>query len=278
MAHLGRLLVPLAALALLLWAVPGAHGRRSNVRVLTDENWTSLLEGEWMIEFYAPWCPACQNLQPEWESFAEWGEDLEVKVAKVDVTEQTGLSGRFIITALPSIYHCKDGEFRRYLGPRTKKDFINFISEKEWKSVEPVSSWFGPSSVLMTTMSALFQLSVFIRTSHSYLVHDLGFPAWISYLVFAFATVLSGLMLGLLLIFVADCFCPSKRRKPQQQPTKKPSPEVSQSQKKVEEKREAAEEVASEEGTENKEGASQDTLESSIRQRCVGPPLATDKS
>lgn len=39
---------------------------------------------------YAPWCPACQNLQPEWESFAEWGEDLEVKVAKVDVTEQTG--------------------------------------------------------------------------------------------------------------------------------------------------------------------------------------------
>lgn len=50
MAHLGRLLVPLAALVLLLWAVPGAHGRRSNVRVLTDENWTSLLEGEWMIE------------------------------------------------------------------------------------------------------------------------------------------------------------------------------------------------------------------------------------
>lgn len=50
MAHSGRLMVPLAALVLLLWAAPGAHGRRSNVRVLTDENWTSLLEGEWMIE------------------------------------------------------------------------------------------------------------------------------------------------------------------------------------------------------------------------------------
>ncbi|XP_075803514.1 thioredoxin-related transmembrane protein 1 isoform X2 [Microtus pennsylvanicus] len=221
MAQLGRLLVPLAALVLLLWTVPWAQGRRSNVRILTDENWTSLLEGEWMIEFYAPWCPACQNLQPEWESFAEWGEDLEVKIAKVDVTEQTGLSGRFIITALPSIYHCKDGEFRRYLGPRTKKDFINFISDKEWKNVEPVSSWFGPSSVLMTTMSALFQLSVYIRTTHSYFVHDLGIPAWGSYLVFAFATVLSGLMLGLFMIFVADCFCPSKRRKPQPPPTSK---------------------------------------------------------
>lgn len=42
---------------------------------------------------YAPWCPACQNLQPEWESFAEWGEDLEVNVGKVDVTEQTGTGG-----------------------------------------------------------------------------------------------------------------------------------------------------------------------------------------
>ena len=53
-----------------------------------------------MIEFYAPWCPACQNLQPEWESFAEWGEDLEVNVAKVDVTEQPGsLSLWFILQA-----------------------------------------------------------------------------------------------------------------------------------------------------------------------------------
>lgn len=41
---------------------------------------------------YAPWCPACQNLQPEWEKFAEWGEDLEVTIAKVDVTEQPGES------------------------------------------------------------------------------------------------------------------------------------------------------------------------------------------
>jgi thiol-disulfide isomerase/thioredoxin len=46
---------------------------------------------------YAPWCPACQNLQPEWESFAEWGEDLEVKVAKVDVTEQTGITGWLVL-------------------------------------------------------------------------------------------------------------------------------------------------------------------------------------
>lgn len=43
---------------------------------------------------YAPWCPACQSLQPEWEKFAEWGEDLDVNIAKVDVTEQPGGAGK----------------------------------------------------------------------------------------------------------------------------------------------------------------------------------------
>ncbi|KFO74592.1 Thioredoxin-related transmembrane protein 1, partial [Cuculus canorus] len=146
---------------------------------------------------YAPWCPACQGLQPEWEKFAEWGEDLEVNIAKVDVTKQPGLSGRFVITALPTIYHCKDGEFRRYQGARTKTDFINFISDQEWKSIEPVSSWFGPSSFLMSSMSALFQLSMWIRHCHNYLTENVGIPIWGSYIVFALVTLFLGVILAL---------------------------------------------------------------------------------
>lgn len=278
MAPSGSLRIPVAVLLLLLWGAPWAHGKRSDVRIITDENWRELLEGEWMIEFYAPWCPACQNLQPEWESFAEWGEDLEVNVAKVDVTEQPGLSGRFIITALPTIYHCKDGEFRRYQGPRTKKDFINFISDKEWKSIEPVSSWFGPGSILMSSMSALFQLSMWIRTCHNYFIEDLGLPIWGSYTVFALATLLSGLLLGLFMIFVADCLCPSKRRRPQPYPSRKLLPESSQPLKKVEEEQEADVEDVSEEESESKEGANKDFAQNAVRQRSVGPSLATDKS
>ncbi|XP_007536103.1 thioredoxin-related transmembrane protein 1 [Erinaceus europaeus] len=277
MARSESVAAPLAVLVLLLWGVPWTHGRRSDVRIITDENWRNMLEGEWMIEFYAPWCPACQNLQPEWESFAEWGEDLEVNVAKVDVTEQPGLSGRFIITSLPTIYHCKDGEFRRYQGPRTKKDFINFISEKEWKNIEPVSSWFGPGSVLMSSMSALFQLSMWIRTCHNYFVEDLGLPIWGSYTVFALATLFSGLLLGLCMIFMADCLCPSKRRRPQPYPSKKLLLESSQPLKKVEEEQEADEEDISEEEAENKE-TSKDFAQSAVRQRSVGSSLATDKS
>uniref|UniRef100_A0A8B9NVX9 Thioredoxin-related transmembrane protein 1 n=1 Tax=Apteryx owenii TaxID=8824 RepID=A0A8B9NVX9_APTOW len=206
-----------------------------------------------MVEFYAPWCPACQNLQPEWEKFAEWGEDLEVNIAKVDVTEQPGLSGRFIITALPTIYHCKDGEFRRYQGARTKTDFINFISDQEWKSIEPVSSWFGPSSFLMSSMSALFQLSMWIRHCHGYLTESVGIPVWGSYAIFALATLFSGLILGLIMVFLADCLCPSKRHRQQQYPySKKLAPESAQLLKKLDEEQEADEEDLSDDETEDK--------------------------
>uniref|UniRef100_UPI00398F560D thioredoxin-related transmembrane protein 1 n=1 Tax=Pristiophorus japonicus TaxID=55135 RepID=UPI00398F560D len=195
----------------LLLLLASAQGERSLVKVITDHNWREILEGEWMVEFYAPWCPACQQLQSEWNEFAEWSDDLGVNVAKVDVTEQPGLSGRFIITALPTIYHCKDGEFRKYQGSRMKNDFIDFIDGKKWEDIEPMYSWLRPSSFLMTSMSALFQLSMWIRHCHNYFTEDIGIPVWGSYSIFALATLFSGLVLGLILVFVADCVLPSRR-------------------------------------------------------------------
>ncbi|XP_058472177.1 thioredoxin-related transmembrane protein 1 [Solea solea] len=182
-----------------------------SLREVTDGNWEEILTGEWMIEFYAPWCPACQQLQSVWKEFADWGEDMGVNIAKVDVTEQPGLSGRFIITSLPTIYHCKDGAFRKYQGARTKDDFLSFVDEQKWTAVEPISSWFGPSSFLMNSMSALFKLSMFIRRCHNYMTEHLGIPVWGSYVIFGLATLFSGLVLGLLLVFIADFVFPSRR-------------------------------------------------------------------
>jgi hypothetical protein len=36
--------------------------------------------------------------------FASWSDDLGIKVGHVDVTTSPGLSGRFMVTALPTIY------------------------------------------------------------------------------------------------------------------------------------------------------------------------------
>ncbi|KAM6912203.1 thioredoxin-related transmembrane protein 1 [Xenentodon cancila] len=200
----------LLLLGLCVMSLP-ARAKPDSLKEVTDANWEKILSGEWMIEFYAPWCPACQQLQSVWKEFADWGEDMGVNIAKVDVTEQPGLSGRFIITSLPTIYHCKDGVFRKYQGARTKDDFLSFVDEQKWEAIEPISSWFGPSSFLMNSMSALFKLSMFIRRCHNYMTEKLGIPVWGSYVIFGLVTLFSGLALGLLLVFIADFVFPSRR-------------------------------------------------------------------
>ncbi|XP_023698902.1 thioredoxin-related transmembrane protein 1-like [Paramormyrops kingsleyae] len=189
-------------------------GKKSQPKEITDSNWEEILQGEWMIEFFAPWCPACKQLQPVWDEFAEWGDDLGINIAKVDITEQPGLSGRFAVTSLPTIYHCKDGEFRVYDGARTKDDFLGFIDEKKWQNIKPMSSWLGPSSFLMNGISAVFRLSVSIRQWHSYLTEQLGLPAWGSYVLFTLAVLFTGLALGLILVIITDFAFSSRRPDP----------------------------------------------------------------
>ncbi|XP_027856699.1 thioredoxin-related transmembrane protein 1 [Xiphophorus couchianus] len=204
-----------------------ASAKPDSLKDVTDGDWEKIMTGEWMIEFYAPWCPACQQLQAVWKEFADWADDMGINVAKVDVTEQPGLSGRFIITSLPTIYHCKDGVFRKYHGARTKEDFLSFVDEQKWKNTEPISSWFGPSSFLMNSMSALFKLSMFIRRCHNYMTEQLGIPVWGSYVIFGLVTLFAGLTLGLLLVFIADYVFPSRRFSPHDYYQKKQSMEQS---------------------------------------------------
>uniref|UniRef100_A0A803XZY6 Uncharacterized protein n=1 Tax=Meleagris gallopavo TaxID=9103 RepID=A0A803XZY6_MELGA len=80
---------------------------------------------------------------------------------------------------------------------RMKTDFINFIKDQEWKSTEPVSSWFHPSFYLVSSMSALCQMSAWIRHCHGYLTEGIGMQIWGSYAVFLLATLFSGLICNL---------------------------------------------------------------------------------
>lgn len=62
----------------------------SRVQPMTASNWTLVMEGEWMLKFYAPWCPSCQQTDSEWETFAKNGETLQISVGKVDVIQEPG--------------------------------------------------------------------------------------------------------------------------------------------------------------------------------------------
>merc|ERR1712123_343718 len=178
---------------------------------IEENNWQDLLTGEWMVEFFAPWCPACRGLQPTWEDFAGWSEDLEIGIGQVDVTTSPGLSGRFMVTALPTIFHVKDGVFRQYRGARDKDSFISFVEDKKWTGVEPISSWKSPDSFQMSLVPYFFKLSMVLRNVHTTLTEDYQMPYWVSYVAFAVATILLGGILGLILVCCIDCVYPPRR-------------------------------------------------------------------
>ncbi|XP_023348994.1 thioredoxin-related transmembrane protein 1 [Eurytemora carolleeae] len=178
---------------------------------ITEDNWRDVLQGEWMVEFFAPWCPACRALQPSWDEFSGWADDLGIGIAQVDVTESPGLSGRFMVTALPTIFHVKDGVFRQYRGARDKDSFITYVEEKKWTSVEAVSDWKSPDSLQMSLVSHFFKLSMLLRNVHTTLTEDYQMPSWASYVAFAVATILLGGILGLMLVCCIDCIYPPRR-------------------------------------------------------------------
>ncbi|XP_037003657.2 thioredoxin-related transmembrane protein 4 [Artibeus jamaicensis] len=185
---------------------------QSMVLPMTASNWTLVLEGEWMLKFYAPWCPSCQQTDAEWETFAKIGELLHISVGKVDVIQEPGLSGRFFVTTLPAFFHAKDGIFRRYRGPGVYEDLQNYIIQKKWQSVEPLTGWKSPASLTMSGMAGLFTISGNIWHLHNYFTVTLGIPAWCSYVVFIMATLILGLFMGLVLVLISECFCGSVPR------------------------------------------------------------------
>ncbi|KAK7493422.1 hypothetical protein BaRGS_00015322 [Batillaria attramentaria] len=177
---------------------------------VTDDNWRMLLEGEWMVEFMAPWCPACRSFETTWRSLAEWSRDLDISVGVVDVTENPGLSGRFLVTSLPTIYHIKDGEFRVFQGERKESELLKFVDDKLWQDVTPVSSWTHPNSFQMGIVGFFFRCAMFIRSFYSTLTTKYGIPEWGCYLIFAVLTIITGLLLGLIFVVCCDWFFPAK--------------------------------------------------------------------
>lgn len=80
-------------------------GSDKDVVVLDDSNFDSLIMNSndmWLVEFYAPWCGHCKNLEPEWNVAATELKG-KVKVAKLDATTNQKVAGRYDIKGYPTI-------------------------------------------------------------------------------------------------------------------------------------------------------------------------------
>ncbi|CAF0718302.1 unnamed protein product [Brachionus calyciflorus] len=184
---------------------------------VNEQNWESLLgTDEWMVEFFAPWCPACNRFESTWNEFSLKSKELNIKVGAADVNANPVLSGLFSVTSLPTIYHIKNGQYRIYNSARDLDSLVDFIKNEGWKNVEPSSSWLSPNSFLIKGLSLLFKLTIYFKDLYTLLTETYGYPVWVVLTLFVIVTISLGLLLGVFFIILIDFICPPKRPTPEE--------------------------------------------------------------
>lgn len=127
-------------LALCLLALLGVRAdipEENDVLVLKKDTFDSALaEYKYiLVEFYAPWCGHCKALAPEYEKAAGMLklEDSQIRLAKVDATEESDLAQAFGVRGYPTIKFFKNGDKtspKEYSGGREAADMVNWLKKR----------------------------------------------------------------------------------------------------------------------------------------------------
>ncbi len=98
---------------------------------ITDANFaTEVLQSKEpvVVDFWAEWCGPCKMIGPSLEEIAtEMGG--KVKIAKVNVDENPGVSGKLGIRSIPTLMLFKDGKLAsQKVGAAPKSELLKWIN------------------------------------------------------------------------------------------------------------------------------------------------------
>ncbi|CAK88849.1 unnamed protein product (macronuclear) [Paramecium tetraurelia] len=105
--------------------------RESNVVILDADNFdAALMRFEvLLVDFYAPWCPHCQNLMPEFEKAATQFKEQQsiITLGKVDCTHESVLCDEFKVRGYPTLRIFYHDRIYHYHGDRNAEGIIDFM-------------------------------------------------------------------------------------------------------------------------------------------------------
>lgn len=124
----------------------GSRGGKggNDVVELTDSNFEELVlksKDLWLVEFFAPWCGHCKNLEPHWKEAASQLKG-KIKLGALDATVNTVIANRFNIRGYPTIKYFGPGEKSiddavDYDGGRTSGDIVQWAEQKASENLPP---------------------------------------------------------------------------------------------------------------------------------------------
>ncbi|XP_015680645.1 protein disulfide-isomerase [Protobothrops mucrosquamatus] len=124
------------------------------VLVLKSANFDQALEQypNILVEFYAPWCGHCKALAPEYVKAAAklLTENSEIRLAKVDATEESELAQQFGVRGYPTIKFFKNGDKsspKEYTAGREADDILNWLKKRT-----------GPAATTLADVAAAEEL------------------------------------------------------------------------------------------------------------------------
>eukprot|EP01041_Mallomonas_annulata_P007474 gene7474-15296_t len=107
----------------------------SGCLVLTDDNFDEALAANsiLLVDFYAPWCAACQALEPEWSKSAIILESIlsPAKLGKVNMEFGNESGKKYGIKQLPTVLLFRNGALAgEFLGGRTANEIVAWLKKK----------------------------------------------------------------------------------------------------------------------------------------------------
>jgi len=103
---------------------------------LDNSNFQQILTGDWLVAFYADWCPHCKKVSVDYEDVAKQLKD-KVKVGRVNIDLISSVISRaFNVTQVPTIVYLKDGKMYSVVYKSQGSSFFVEFVESAYKDVE----------------------------------------------------------------------------------------------------------------------------------------------
>jgi protein disulfide-isomerase A6 len=131
-----RSLLLFTALLSTAFAAGGGDMPHDSVLALDETTFDQYVGGKnaAFVEFYAPWCGHCKNLQPVWAQLYETFNPATdgVTIAKVDADKHSSLGSKYGVTGFPTIkyFPANSKKPEDYEGGRDIKDLVEFVNKK----------------------------------------------------------------------------------------------------------------------------------------------------